>query len=455
VTRYLFEHALGAHGWLADALVEVDDAGMIARVTERSSDATGGERVDGWVIPGIPNAHSHAYLRALAGHAERLGHGVEGNLWSWRERMYDLAMVIGPEELEDVAAQAYLEMLRTGFTTVAEFHYLHRDPEGRAYRDPAELANRLISAADRVGIGLTLLPTFYTQGGFARPLSERQQRFRSDGLDGYAALVDAVELSCRGRDVVVGLAPHSVRAVAPQELRDLAQWARKRMPEGPIHIHVAEQEQEVTESMAHLGERPVAWLAKEIDIGPHWTLVHATHATRAELATVAASRAIVCICAVTEAHLGDGIFPLADYEGSGGMWSIGSDANVGISVIDELRLLEYGQRLIRRRRDVHPDERPGEWLLRQALRGGAAGVARSVGEIAPGRRADFVQLDAQAPALAGHGAATLLDAWLVSGSQCVRGVIVGGRWRIRDGRHADEEVITGRFRSAVKKIWSA
>lgn len=394
-------------------------------------------------VPPMTNAHSHAFQRAMAGLAETL-ENPEDSFWTWRELMYRFAARIGPDDLEAIAAQLYVELLKSGYTTVCEFHYLHHQPDGTPYADPAEMSWALVRAARRTGIRLVLLPTLYMTRGFdGGPLSERQRRFGHD-LDAYVALVTKLRAESGIR---VGMALHSLRAVPPQAMDALL--ASPVAAEGPIHIHIAEQTAEVDECLERRGARPVSWLLDHAPVDARWTLVHATHLSPTEIVGIAASGANVAICPTTEANLGDGLFPLPEFLAQGGRFSIGTDSHVSTSVVEELRWLEYGQRLVRRKRNVAASvsaPHVGANLYRAAAEGGvlAAGGAGS---------GDSVRLDAEAVELAGAGPAQWLDACLFAGNRnLVQRVDVGGRTVIEAGRHAEEQQIAERYRVVLRRL---
>ncbi|MGB6145438.1 MAG: formimidoylglutamate deiminase, partial [Rhodanobacter sp.] len=328
--------------WQRDASFAVDAGGALVDASD------GIETIGQWVLPGMPNLHSHAFQRAMAGLAERRGR-ADDSFWSWREAMYGFAAVIDPESLQAIAAQIYVEMLKAGYTRVCEFHYLHHRPDGTPYAQAEAMSLALVEAAREAGIGLTLLPVLYMSGGFdGRALGERQRRFGHD-VDGYLRLLDTLQAHA-DRDLRVGTALHSLRAVPEAALREVL--ADSRVRRGPIHIHIAEQIGEVQDCLAIRGARPVEWLFDHAEVDARWCLVHATHLTEAETARIAASGAVAGLCPTTEANLGDGLFPLAAYLDAGGTFGIGSDSHISISPVEELRWLEYGQRLLTRRRNI-------------------------------------------------------------------------------------------------------
>jgi formimidoylglutamate deiminase len=402
--------------------------------------------MDRFVLPGLPNIHSHAFQRAMAGLAERQSH-PEDSFWTWRELMYRFAGKVTPETQYAIACQLYAEMLESGYTTVCEFHYLHHQPDGRPYDDPAEMSNALIAAARDTGIRLTLLPVLYMQGGFdGRALSERQRRFGHD-VDGFLRLLELLRPLQDDR-LRVGIAIHSLRAVAPGAMRELL--AAPATTAGPIHIHVAEQVAEVEECLAARGARPVRWLLDHADVDSRWTLVHATHVDAGEIEGIAQARAVVALCPTTEANLGDGVFPLPEFLAAGGQFGIGSDSNVSVSPVEELRWLEYGQRLVTRQRNIAA--RPalpsvGESLVVHAVAGGrqANGFDEQDG--------DELLLDADALSLAGAAEADLHDRFVFAGNRSlVREVRIAGERVVVDGRHPRAEAIATRFRKAMRGL---
>ncbi|RMH93566.1 formimidoylglutamate deiminase [Lysobacter pythonis] len=397
----------------------------------------------GWRLPGIANLHSHAFQRAMAGLAERQGDPAD-SFWTWRETMYAMAARFTPETLRAVAAQLYVEMLEAGYTTVCEFHYLHHRRDGGFYDDRAAMSRALIEAARATGIRLALLPVLYMSGGFdGRALSERQRRFGHSAED-YLRLLDTL----RGEQdacLRVGCALHSLRAVPPAAMGEVL----AALPaDSRIHIHIAEQRAEVEASLALRGVRPVRWLLEQARVDARWTLVHATHLDAAELREVAASGATVAICATTEGNLGDGLFPLRDYLDAGGRWGIGSDSHVSVSPVEELRWLEYGQRLVTGRRNIASSAAMpsvGETLLSGAWASAADSAGFDV--------RDEIVLDAEAPALIGANASDVADRWLFAGNRnVVKAVCVAGVEVVRDGRHHKREEVLADYRAAVARL---
>ncbi|HEX7324518.1 MAG TPA: formimidoylglutamate deiminase [Rhodanobacteraceae bacterium] len=401
-----------------------------------------------FALPGMPNLHSHAFQRAMAGLAERRGPG-DDSFWTWREAMYALASRVDPDALRAIAAQLYVEMLRAGYTHVCEFHYLHLAPDGKPYADPAALSKAIIEAARETGIGLTLLPVLYMAGGFDnRPLNARQRRFGLS-VEAYLRLLQSL-VALETPRVRVGIALHSLRAVPADAMRVVlaSPLARNR----PIHIHVAEQIGEVQDCVTLRGARPVQWLFDHADVDARWCLVHATHVDAGETARLAKSGAVAGLCPTTEANLGDGLFPLAAYMDAGGVLGIGSDSHISVSPVEELRWLEYGQRLTTRHRNIaarSAGASVGATLWAAALRGGrqAAGLGSE------SKNADLVVLDETAPLLAARDEGNVVDSFLFAGNvPLVRDVLAGGEWVVRDGHHRDEARIAARYAATVATL---
>lgn len=460
-TIYEVEHLHQPGGWLSPGFVEVGADGMILSVKDHPPAGRRTERLCGFGVPGLSNLHSHAFQRALAGRTEFVTAArTEDNLWTWRKEMYRVVDRLTPEAYEAVAALVYLEMLKFGMTAVCEFHYVHHQPGGQAYANPAEMSERLIAAAGRAGLGLTLLPVLYAHGGIGKPVEATQKRFVHQ-VDDYLTLIDTLRKQGTGHPALrVGLALHSLRAVTPDEARATLAGMAAMDRAARLHIHVSETTHEVEEVKAGLGARPVQWLLDNVGLDDRWCLVHATHLDASEIAGAARSRAVVGICPLTEATMGDGFFPLTDYHDAGGAWGIGTDSHYSTSTAEELRILECGKRLELRRRNViaRPElgrsVHSGRVLFDTALAGGEQATGQGGGALVAGRRADLVMLDPGSHVLLGHGPDTVLDAWTLGGTQNpVRDVMVGGRWVIRDGMHSEEAAIRSAYLAAVKKLW--
>jgi len=436
--KYFARDALLPGGWAKDVLISVED-GDIAAV---SASSQGGAALRGPVLPGMANLHSHAFQRGMAGLTE-VRAAPHDDFWSWRELMYRFVERITPDQAQAIALQLYIEMLKHGYTAVAEFHYVHH---------PAEMLMRHLAAARDAGLGITLLPSLYRWSGFdGQPLEPRQRRFDSDCASVLAAL-DSLkpELS---KDLRAGVAPHSLRAVDPDTLKALVDGVSKDLP---IHIHAAEQLKEVEQCQAALGKRPVEWLLSNHAVNARWCVVHATHLVPEEAKALAASGAVAGLCPSTEGNLGDGIFPLLDYRAAGGRYGIGGDSHVSRDPAEELRLLEYVQRLTVRRRNlvvspISPSVGTTLWL--EAAAGGAQALGRKMGALAPGMRADFVVLDEEHPDLAARSGDAIANALVFSGSgDLVRDVMVAGRWAVRDRRHGLEEAAAAAYKQALREL---
>jgi len=451
--------ALLPSGWAAGVRLEVGEGGDILAVTSGGDAAPGGavQRLGGPIVPGMPNLHSHAFQRAMAGLAEVAGAG-DDSFWTWREVMYGFVGKLAPEQVEAIAAQLYVEMLKGGYTAVGEFHYLHHDPAGQPYADLGEMSERIVAAARTSGIGLTHLPVLYGYGGFgAKAAGPGQRRFLNDP-ERYALLLESFHK--RHRDdpqVRLGIAPHSLRAVSELTLAEAIAALDRLDATAPIHIHIAEQTKEVEDCLAWSGQRPIAWLLERFAVDERWCLVHATHMDAAETAGLAQSGAVAGLCPTTEANLGDGLFNASAYLAAGGHFGIGSDSHISVSAIEDLRWLEYGQRLALRRRNLlHGGEgepNVGAFLWKRALFGGTQALGRPLGALAPGHRADFLVLDVEHPLLVGRQDDAWLDALVFAGNASpIRDVFVGGRHLVERGRHRAEEQVAQRYRQVLKEL---
>ncbi len=449
--------ALLPGGWAGSVEITLDQLGNITGVTTPKPYVQG-ERID-VLIPGIANVHSHAHQRAMAGLGERAG-PLAGkspdSFWTWRKVMYHYLERIQPQHLFHISAQLYLEMLKAGYTSVGEFQYLHHDIDGQHHDDRAEMSLQCMNAAASVGLGFTALPVLYRYGGFgeAEPLPG-QKRFLNDG-DDFVRLVESLQnASSNDANTSVGIAPHSLRAISQPLLTEVIDSC------GPgklaaIHIHIAEQIKEVDDCLAWSQQRPVEWLFNHFEVNQDWCLVHATHMSDTETAMMAKSGAVAGLCPTTEANLGDGLFNAIDYFKADGRWAIGSDSHISIDPVEELRWLEYGQRLSTRNRNLLVSAQnlnTGRNLLEGVLHGGAQACGRKIGRIETGYRADFVALDSQQPRLYGRIQDDLIDSWIFSGNtNLVESVFVGGKKIIDQGHHPDEETIARNFRQTLDEL---
>jgi len=439
-------------GWASDVSIAIDAAGDITDIPPTTARQAQTERAAGPVVPAIANLHSHAFQRAMAGLAEISGAG-EDSFWTWREAMYRLVGQLSPDDMETVATKLYMELLQGGFGRVVEFHYLHHGPDGVPYDDPAETSLRIIRAAQASGIGLTHLPVFYARSGFGGQLPKDGQRPFVHDVERFLALLERLKTECAGVDAKLGFAIHSLRAATPDEMKALLD---AETTGGPIHIHVAEQEREVEDCLAWSGRRPVEWMLDELPVDRRWCAIHATHMTPFETRRLALSGAVAGLCPATEANLGDGIFPATDFAGAGGVYGIGTDSHVATSVAEELRLLEYGQRLRDRRRNrltAGPGSSVGRTIFEAASEGGARAAGFDAGGIRIGARADLVVRAERQPFIAAATGEQILDRWLFAlGQDAVRDVMVAGRWVVKDGRHERQDEIDHAFEKVLRRL---
>jgi formimidoylglutamate deiminase len=475
MTIYRLDSAYLSDGWAREALVTVSAQGIITavdaggtepRVAEsavtRTDRVDGIERIDGIVVPGMPNGHSHAFQRAMAGNAEYRSSSRD-SFWTWRNAMYALANRIDPEDLQVVATQLFVEMLKFGYTSVAEFHYLHRPRNGPPYAEGNALWEAIDAAAAAAGIGLTFLPTLYQCSDFGgAPLKREQSRFAME-TDAFLGAVEArigadKAAGLRERPGIrrTGAAFHSLRAVPLDQLTKAAIALREIDAGMPVHIHVAEQSLEVAACRGATGRRPIELLLDQKILTPHWCLVHATHATGDELRGIVGTGASVCVSISTEANLGDGVFDSAGFYRANGLLCVGSDSQSTVNPAEELRWLEYQQRLRKKRRVVlatADEPHAGTRLWRGAAAAGAQAIGQPVGAIAVGRRADWLVLDASHPAMAGAATDAALDRLVFAGGdQAIRDVMVGGQWVVKDRRHAAEDRLRADFAAAMKRL---
>lgn len=450
MSRLHFASALLPSGWANDVQVVIT-AGAIVAVTPGVAPATGDER-HAIALPGLASLHSHAFQRGMAGLAELRGDSTD-TFWTWRETMYRFALAMTPDDVAAVATLLYVEMLEQGFTRVGEFHYLHHDRDGSHYADPAEMAMRIAEASEASGIALTLLPSFYAHGSFGGAAPHDGQRRFICSVDQFAKLIAASRKAIANLpDANIGIAPHSLRAVAPDELAAIVPLADG----GPVHIHAAEQVKEVKDCLAWSGRRPVQWLLEHAPVDQRWCLIHATHTTNEEVNAFARTGAVAGLCPITEASLGDGIFPAREYLDAGGLFGVGTDSNVLVGVADELRQLEYGQRLKHRARNVlsgGAGRSTGRTLFDDALAGGARALAQPIAGLTPGARADIVTLDTAHPSLAGRTRDAVIDGWIFAASNgAIDCVWSGGNKVVESGRHKLRQAARERFNASVRRL---
>ena len=444
------EQTLTATGWQSCVQIDIDDTGLISSLTPNAKPI--GQRV-GILLPAPTNLHSHAFQRAMAGMTEHRGANPADNFWAWRKLMYRFLNQLTPADVEAIAVFVQMEMLEAGFAAVAEFHYLHHQPDGTPYDNLAEMSGRIIAAAEQTGIGLTLLPVLYEHGGCdGQALGSGQIRFGNDLAQFTDLLNTAQKTICNlPADTRIGIAPHSLRAVSQKSLKAVPSL----LPDSPIHIHIAEQTGEVDEVLAAWGKRPVEWLFENHDVNERWCLIHATQMLPHETQAVAKSGAVVGLCPITEANLGDGIFDGVRYFQNNGRFGIGSDSNIRISLAEELRGLEYSQRLQHRGRAVLASEEhsSGRVLFEGAAKGSAQAAQRDSGVLEVGRMADIIALDANATNLLGKQGDALLDSYIFAGDdRLITDVWAAGRHMVTESQHINRDEITARYRQTVLSL---
>ena len=448
--KFRFTSALTASGWQKDVVISVDEAGIIESVEAEAKDGT---LIRGIAIPAISNVHSHAHQRLMVGLAERAGPGAD-SFWTWREVMYGFSLKLSPDDLETVAAQAYVEMLKSGFSCVGEFQYLHHQPDGTPYDEPAEMSLRCISAAEQAGIAITMLPTLYNYSGFGGQQSNAGQRRFVNDADKFLGIYKTLKSVCETNPLRrLGISPHSLRAVTPELLKTVLNGIAG---DARIHIHVAEQTKEVEDCVAWSGKRPVEFLLDSFDVSDRWCAIHATHMTDYETRRLAKAGVTAGLCPTTEANLGDGIFSADRFMMQGGVIAIGSDSQITISPAEDLRMLEYSQRLRDRTRNALASgagASTGRTLLDAILRGGATCLDRPMGAIAVGKCCDIAVLNDGHPAMIGREGDAVLDTWIFSaGNAAVKDMIVGGSHVVKDRRHIDEYRIQKKFAETVRRL---
>lgn len=437
-------------GWANDVRLTLDGK-TIVKILPDSTPEAGDVKVD-TLLPALSNLHSHSFQRAMAGMTEFRAKGRE-SFWTWRKLMYAFLDRLTPDHISAIAAQAFMEMQKSGYAAVGEFHYLHNAQCGTRYDNPAELSARIMEAAQNTGIGLTHLPVLYTYGDVGeKPLAGDQHRF-GNTYDEFAALLETCKSMAQSMtsDTAVGIAPHSLRATSPADLSRILQ----DVPNGPVHIHAAEQTKEVDDVSAALGARPVDWLLNNAQVDDRWCLIHATHMTDPEAQQLAKTGAVVGLCPVTEANLGDGIFNSRAYFGAGGAFGVGTDSNVNISVTEEIRTCEYAQRLHHRERNVlaPADGSTGERLYRSAAKGAAQALARNAGSIAQGKLADLVAIDSHHPRLCALSQSQLLDGMIFAANDAVvTDLWSAGRNSVQNGRHVAQDAIAQSYRDAMADL---
>ena len=450
--QYTFKGILQNEGWLENMAVTIDRDGIIVDIEQVNTN----EVDSGYALPGFQNSHSHAFQYAMAGLAEKHdANATNGDFWSWREAMYRLALNISPDQLENIATMLYAEMVRHGYTSVAEFHYVHHDKNGKPYDNLAEMGSRLVAAAETAGINITLVPIFYQKGGFGVAPNERQKRFISPSVDDYMKLLDASQAVCKhydGANIAIGI--HSMRGVEPEHISEIAQFGPQNLP---FHIHISEQLKEIEDSVAYLGKRPVEWLAENVALSERFHLVHATHLTENETASIAHSGANVVLCPTTEGNLGDGIFPLRKYQELGGKWSIGSDSHVGINPLEELRLLDYGQRLVSHKRNTFNSPEQGDsglFAIEMASTAGRKAMNNFEEKFFEvGKPLNAIIYDAKSPLIGTSSIDNMASTILYSSDASIQeATIINGKEMVTAGQHINNESISNKFFKTIKEL---
>ncbi len=452
---YQCQQVFTGNQWLSNVCIGVAD-GVIQSIEQTKQSAA--EHIEGVVVPGMINLHSHAFQRSIAGLSEYRGNPTD-SFWSWRDIMYRFVGKMSADDIHVIAKQLYIEMLKAGYTSCVEFHYSHHQADGTHYDNIAELSLQVMQAAADVGLRQTHCPVFYAYSGFGQlPPNDGQKRFINTVESYNQILNEVVEKSAANPLLSFGISPHSLRAADKNQITQIVQQLDQHNAKAPIHIHIAEQTKEVDDCVAHYGLRPVEWLYDNFEVNQRWCLVHATHLTEQETNQITQSGAVAGLCPTTEANLGDGIFPMEAFVEQGGTWGIGSDSHISVSPVEELRWLEYQNRLLKRQRAVLVSETSnhvGTTLYSQALKGGAQALGQNVGEIAVGKLADWVVLDSQSAHLAGLEQDFVLDAWLFSGNQnLVMDVMVHGEWVVQKGSHKLESHVLEQYRKVIHDLLS-
>ena len=449
-----FKAVLTPQGWRQNVSATLDSNGFFTSLASDNNPHLL-PLIDGYVIPGGTNLHSHAFQRAMAGLGEVRGNPAD-SFWSWREVMYRFVAIINPDDLHAIAAKLYMEFLKGGFTSVGEFHYLHHAADGSAYDDPAQMSVAIIEAAQTAGIALTHLPVFYAHSGFGGAAPKPGQARFIHSLDAYAAILQSLEKNNSSPLNRLGIAPHSLRAITPDELNTLEDFRKDILSGGPMHIHISEQLREVEDCVAYCAARPVEWLLDNAAIDDSWCLIHATHMTPKETRDLAKSGAIAGLCPMTEANLGDGIFAAEEFVAAGGRFGLGTDSNIRTNVAEELQMLEYSQRLSKRRRNILADKNNphvGDSLYQQAASGGAVALAQPAGAIEVHRRADFIVLDPRLDGVHRHANGRFMDTWVFGALERVpKQVYVAGQQLIANCHHEDEEAIDRDYQRVMEKL---
>jgi formimidoylglutamate deiminase len=451
IKHFQFKALLLDKQWLTPAFIGVDHTGVVQYISDQKP--YGNEKtevVNGILFPGFQNAHSHAFQYAMAGMAERHAEGTSDDFWSWREAMYQCALGMDPDQVQAVATTLYIEMLKRGYTHVVEFHYLHHDKNGKPYGNQAEISISLLAAAATAGIKITLVPVFYQKGGFGKDAQPRQRRFIFKNVDDYFSLVDAASSSASNiTTATIGYGVHSLRAVGDKDVIEISKRAPKELP---FHLHAAEQLKEVDDCLAHLNQRPVEWLLNNLELSDRFNIVHCTHLNDDEVKRLARTGANVVLCPGTEGNLGDGIFRFTEYTRAGGNWCIGTDSHISLNPLEDLRWLDYAQRLTTHRRNTFNDG--GEYMIGAAYRSGQRAMGFDKGNFfAKGKPLDGVVYNCNSRLLSELSPSYSLSRILYTGdSSLVLGTLVNGKWITKEGYHHEEEKVSGQFKQTLKSI---
>ena len=450
--HFSFKGLLQREDWLTPAYVGVDSDGLIRYLSNQPlPDGSAIEAVSGYAVPGFQNAHSHAFQYAMAGLAENHPLDKDDDFWSWREEMYKCALTMDPDQMESVAAMVYAEMVRQGYTHVAEFHYLHHDKDGKPYGNLSEMADRMVSAAKTAGIKITLIPVFYQKGGFGFEPPPRQRRFISKSVDDYFKIFDASKVSIKHyRDARLGFSVHSLRAV---DLKDVVRTFEQGPKDLPFHLHAAEQKKEVDDCLAYAGKRPVQWLLDNLTINERWNIVHATHLDDSELKDLAQSKATVVLCPSTEGNLGDGIFRMKEYARLGGHWTLGTDSHIGINPLEEFRMMDYRQRLVSNQRNTFQGD-AAKYMVNEEVTSGRKSMGLQWKDhFVLGQPLDAVVYNAQSHLLAATSPKNLLSTIVFTADSSRNlGTIINGAWVVRNQHHVQGRKLKNDFAKAMAEL---
>jgi formimidoylglutamate deiminase len=451
VQYFRFPSILQQSGWTVPIFVGVDEKGIIQYLDAKAPEAAAIEGVDGFALPGFQNAHSHAFQYGMAGLAEIHPIGVDDDFWTWREAMYQTALSIDPDQAEAIAAMCYAEMVRQGYSHVAEFHYLHHDKDGKPYSNLAEMGTRMVAAAKTAGIRITLVPVFYQKGGFGLEPQPRQRRFISKTGDDYFKLFDASKSILKDYEQAsMGFSVHSLRAVGLNDIKTTFQQGPKDLP---FHLHVSEQKKEVADCLAHCNKRPMQWLLENLPVDERFHLVHSTHLDDYELTKLSASKANVVLCPSTEGNLGDGTFRMKEYVRQLGNWCIGTDSHIGINPLEEMRMIDYRQRLITNKRNTFEGDAAQYMINHSVMSGRRAMGVSSVDNFAVGQPFDAVVFSASSHLFENTSEKNRLATILyTSDTSKIIGTIVAGKWVVKNGHHKNGAILKKQFGQVMKAL---